>query len=163
MSDFLNAFKPPKVTVNIETDYGATHTLTLQLLTVAEYNNIGAMVADAVPPRTKGMNSQPNLLDPKYRAEQARVEEKRTLMRLADALSRGGNNLGGGTLEQMAERLRDLDAGIVETLRSVLMKAVFAGKGEVSSLAGERFRQLDTDRHAHLSDNGTELAMVDES
>jgi hypothetical protein len=113
---------------------GREEILTLQLLSKHEWEEIGAMIDDPIPPKKK--NGDLDFMSMRYRTEAFQVDFRRNVLRLAHALANGGGfEFEGDTLEEQAEELADIDRGVFNALFAVIQNATNTWDLKVSTSA----------------------------
>lgn len=113
---------------------GREEILTLQLLSKHEWEAIGGMIDDPIPPKKK--NGDLDFLSMRYRTEAFQAEFKRNVLRLAHALAVGGDfEFEGDTLEEQAEELAAIDRGIFNALFAEIQNATNTWDLKVSASA----------------------------
>jgi hypothetical protein len=113
---------------------GREEILTLQLLSKHEFEEIGSMIDDPIPPKKK--NGDFDFMSMRYRTEALQAEFKRNVLRLAHALALGGDfEFESDTLEEQAEELAAIDRGIFNALFTELQNATHTWDIKVSASA----------------------------
>lgn len=99
-------------------------TISMQLLSRHEWEEIGQEVLDAVPPNDL-VTGKPDYTALGYRLDKEKVEAERDARRLAKALSiEGGIEFKSRNLEGKAKELRRMDVGIYNALFNQLWSSI---------------------------------------
>lgn len=166
----ISDFKPALITVQVTMVYSeerdnmgkivnrterVEHPIVLRCLTRHEWEEIGFTVEEAAPPLKPDGKGERDWDSVRYRVAVLQAEHERNLRRLAHALAVNEKFFETSTLEEQANELKTLDAGIYEALFNQLQVTVKGYERKVETMAesfratnGSRALQTDTRNHS---------------
>lgn len=116
---------------------GRNEIITMQLPTKHRWEEIGFMIDDPAPPLDV-KTGKPDYTSMRSITERNRAEYQRTVLRLAEALTLGGDfewEADNPDLFQQAEELKEIDDGLFEALYTTLRNATSTFVVKVSASA----------------------------